>query len=249
MKRKIGFPFLWRRYRKRKGFFAGILICIILVYILSLFIWDISVIGGSKYTPEAMRKFLKDNHVYAGIQKKDVNCHEIEEIIRLAYNDIGWVSAEVKGTRLIIKITETNMPAPAQKAMAPSHIVATKDADTTELRRYLQSRLPDYMVPSVFVALDKFSLTPNGKIDRKALPEPANAEPGEDFVAPQTPTEELLAAIYSELLHVEKVSAHADFFELGGHSLLVTQAISRIRALFEVELPYDGLYNLHIPHV
>lgn len=126
--RKRGFPFIWHKYKKRYGFFAGVLICIILVYILSLYIWDISILGGSKYTPEAMLEFLKDNQVYAGIRKKDINCQEIEETIRLAYRDIGWVSAEIKGTRLIIKLTETNMPAPAQKAINPSHIVATKNA-------------------------------------------------------------------------------------------------------------------------
>lgn len=125
--RKTGLPFLMHRYRKRKGFFAGVLICIILVYILSLFIWDISIEGGSKYTPEAMLKFLKENEVYTGIKKKIVDCQEIEDTIRLAYNDIGWVSAEIRGTRLIIKITETNMPAPAQEAREPSHIIATKD--------------------------------------------------------------------------------------------------------------------------
>ncbi len=124
---KTGFPFLMHRYRKRKGFFVGILICIVLVYILSLFIWDISIVGGSKYTPEFMLGFLKDKNVYTGIKKNKVDCQEIEETIRLAFNDIGWVSAEMKGTRLIIQITETNMPAPAQKTMEPSHIVATKD--------------------------------------------------------------------------------------------------------------------------
>lgn len=125
--KKKGFPFFLHRYRKRKGFFAGLFICIVLVYIMSLFIWDINIQGGSKYTPEAMIKFLDENKVYTGILKKKVDCQEIEETIRLAYNDIGWVSAEVKGTRLIIKTTETNMPAPAQKAMAPSHMVATKN--------------------------------------------------------------------------------------------------------------------------
>jgi len=131
--RKIGFPFFLHRYRKRKGFFAGILICILLVYVMSLFIWDISILGGSKYTPEAMIKFLDENNVYTGIQKKKVDCQEIEETIRLAYNDIGWVSAEIKGTRLIIKITETNMPAPAKIAIAPSHMVATKDGIVKEI--------------------------------------------------------------------------------------------------------------------
>ncbi|MDF2943685.1 MAG: hypothetical protein K0S01_2543 [Herbinix sp.] len=125
---KSGFPFLMHRYRNRKGFFAGVLICTILVYIMSLFIWDISILGGSKYTPEAMIKFLDENETYTGIKKKKVDCQEIEETIRLAYNDIGWVSAEIKGTRLIIKITETNMPAPAEIAIAPSHMVATKNS-------------------------------------------------------------------------------------------------------------------------
>lgn len=124
---KKGFPFLLHRYRHRKGFALGVALCAILVYLMSLFIWDISIEGGSKYTPEAMLKFLEENKVYTGIKKKEVNCQEIEETIRLAYKDIGWVSAEIKGTRLIIKITETNMPAPAQAAILPSHIVATKD--------------------------------------------------------------------------------------------------------------------------
>jgi similar to stage IV sporulation protein len=74
-----------------------------------------------------MIKFLKESDVYSGIRKKKVDCQEIEETIRLAYKDIGWVSAEIKGTRLIVKITETNMPAPAGIALGPSHIVATKD--------------------------------------------------------------------------------------------------------------------------
>lgn len=125
---KSGLPFLRLRYKKRIGFFVGAVICCVLVYILSLYIWDIHVQGGSKYTPEAMLKFLEDNRVYTGIRKKEVNCQEIEETMRLAYHDIGWVSAEIKGTRLIIKITETNMPAPAQLTLEPSHIVATKDA-------------------------------------------------------------------------------------------------------------------------
>lgn len=124
---KKGFPFLRHRYKKRKGFFIGILICIVLIYIMSLYIWNINILGGSKYTPEAMVKFLKENDIYTGIKKKKVDCQEIEEKIRLAYKDIGWVSAEIKGTRLIIKITETNMPAPAAIAIAPSHMVSTKN--------------------------------------------------------------------------------------------------------------------------
>ncbi len=126
--RKVGFPFLLYRNRKRKGFIIGIGLCALLIFIMSLYIWDISIVGGSKYTSEAMIKFLNKNQIHIGMLQKKVDCQEIEEEIRLAYNDIGWVSAEIRGTRLIIKITETNMPAPAKAAMKPSHMVATKDA-------------------------------------------------------------------------------------------------------------------------
>jgi similar to stage IV sporulation protein len=128
IKRKRGLVFILHRYRKRTGFFAGVVLCMLLIYIMSLNIWDISILGGSKYTPETMIKFLNENQVYTGIQKKRVDCQEIEETIRLTYKDIGWVSAEIRGTRLIIKLTETNMPAPAKPAIEPSHIIATKDA-------------------------------------------------------------------------------------------------------------------------
>ncbi len=126
--KKKGFPFFLYRNRKRKGFFVGLLMCVIIIYMMSLYIWNISIVGGSKYTTEAMVKFLSKNQVHTGMLQKKVDCQEIEETIRLAYKDIGWVSAEIRGTRLIIKITETNMPAPAKVAMSPSHMVATKDA-------------------------------------------------------------------------------------------------------------------------
>lgn len=131
--KKHGLPFFLHRNRRRKGFFLGIIICIVLVYVMSIYIWDISILGGSKYTPEAIRKFLAENDIKAGIKKRHIDGRSIEEDIRLAYEDIGWVSAEVKGTRLIIKITETNMPSPRIEATAPSHIVATKDAVIKEI--------------------------------------------------------------------------------------------------------------------
>lgn len=126
--KKTGLVFILHRYKKRTGFFAGFILCMCLVYIFSLFIWDISILGGSKYTSQAMVKFLNGNDVYTGVKKEKVDCQEIEETIRLTYKDIGWVSAEIRGTRLIIKLTETNMPAPAKIAIDPSHMVATKDA-------------------------------------------------------------------------------------------------------------------------
>ncbi len=127
IKKRYGLPFFIHRNKKRKGFFTGIFLFCIILYILSLYIWDINIQGGHSYTPEAMVKFLKSNQVYSGLQKKEIDCQGIEDLIRGTYTDIGWVSAEIKGTRLIIKITETNIPAPAVTATEPCHIVASKD--------------------------------------------------------------------------------------------------------------------------
>jgi amino acid adenylation domain-containing protein len=114
-----------------------------------------------------------------------------------------------------------------------------------ELREYLQHKLPEYMVPSGFVSLDKWPLTPSGKIDRRALPAPdwAMAQRAQLFVAPRSPTEEVIAGIWLELLHLDQVSIQDNFFEIGGHSLLATQVISRLRAVFQIEFPVRGLFE------
>jgi amino acid adenylation domain-containing protein len=115
-----------------------------------------------------------------------------------------------------------------------------------ELRAFLQSRLPEYMMPSAFVALEALPLTPAGKVDRAALPAPETSVlgPEESFVAPATPVEETLAQIWSEALGVPRVSAQANFFELGGHSLLATQVVARIRDSLQVELPMRLLFEV-----
>ena len=113
-----------------------------------------------------------------------------------------------------------------------------------ELRRRLRAILPDYMIPSAFVTLDALPLTANGKLDRKALPEPdLNAEIAGSYVAPRTPTGEILAQIWAEVLGLERVSANDNFFEVGGHSLLATRVVSRIRSAFEVALPVRALFE------
>ena len=91
---------------------------------------------------------------------------------------------------------------------------------SSELRRHLQERLPEYLVPTVFVALAEIPLTANGKIDRRRLPAPAAAGREEEYAEPRTPVEELLAGVWAEVLRVERVGVRDDFFELGGHSLL-----------------------------
>ncbi|MCP4263628.1 MAG: non-ribosomal peptide synthetase, partial [Planctomycetes bacterium] len=113
------------------------------------------------------------------------------------------------------------------------------------LRKYLQAQLPEYMVPSAFVMLESIPLTPNGKVDRRALPDPESAFQTleESYVAPQTATEESLTTIWAEVLGLPKIGISDNFFEAGGHSLLATQVISQIRETFEMELPLRLMFE------
>ncbi|HYU30924.1 MAG TPA: amino acid adenylation domain-containing protein [Thermoanaerobaculia bacterium] len=119
-----------------------------------------------------------------------------------------------------------------------------EQALTEDLRGHLRTRLPEYMVPSAFVSLEAFPLTPSGKVDRKALPAPESTR-GEEgvYVAPSDPVEELLAGIWAEVLGLERVGIHDQFFALGGHSLLATRVVSRIRDTFGVEVPLRRLFE------
>jgi amino acid adenylation domain-containing protein len=119
------------------------------------------------------------------------------------------------------------------------YVVAKGGGEVEEkaLRRSLKSTLPEYMIPQHVVALERLPLTPNGKVDRRALPSPMGAErSGEGYVAPSTPTEKMLAALWQELLGVGRVGAHDNFFDLGGHSLLCLQMTSRLAQTTGVRL-------------
>ena len=113
---------------------------------------------------------------------------------------------------------------------------------TSELRQFLSHKLPEYMIPQAFVMLEFLPLTPNDKVDRRALPAPNLQSDADKYVAPRTPTEEMLVQIWAQVLKVEQVGIHDNFFELGGHSLLATQLVSRIRKIFQVELPLRELF-------
>ncbi|MEP7013179.1 MAG: amino acid adenylation domain-containing protein, partial [Acidobacteriota bacterium] len=112
----------------------------------------------------------------------------------------------------------------------------------TDFKRFLGGRLPDYMVPSAFVELAEWPLTPTGKVDRRALPDPDFESISTERIALKTPTEEIIAGIYTDLLGVGEIGGDSDFFALGGHSLLATQLASRIRRTFGVEYPLGELF-------
>jgi aspartate racemase len=114
-----------------------------------------------------------------------------------------------------------------------------------ELRSFLKSKLPEHMVPSVFVFLDALPLTPNGKVNRQALPEADGTRPGleKDFVAPRNAVERTLSEIWAQVLGLERVGVYDNFFELGGHSLSATRVISRLCDTFRLELPLRRLFE------
>ncbi len=117
-------------------------------------------------------------------------------------------------------------------------------AMTPQLREWVAGQLPEYMAPSAFVLLDSFPLSPNGKVNRRALPRPEIAhETAGDYVAPRTETEKKIAEIWAAVLHLSRIGTNDNFFALGGHSLLATQVLSRVRQAFDIDLPLRVIFE------
>ena len=124
-----------------------------------------------------------------------------------------------------------------------AYVVTRSELDIDQLKAALKAHLPDYMVPTFFIPLDAMPLTPNGKLDRKALPQPDTSLSQSAYVAPETELEQQLAVIWAEVLKIERVGLDDSFFELGGHSLLATQVISRVRQSLKIELALRSLFE------
>ncbi|MFS0698208.1 phosphopantetheine-binding protein, partial [Streptomyces nitrosporeus] len=148
---------------------------------------------------------------------------------------------KVRGYR--IELGEVRAALVAHPQVTDATVVVSEDqrliayvvGTTDDLAEALGSSLPEYMVPSVFVRLDALPLTANGKIDRRALPDPESVT-ADAFVAPGTPTEEAVAAIWRDLLGKE-ASTQDSFFDLGGHSILAVRLVSRLQNEFDLDLP------------
>ena len=125
------------------------------------------------------------------------------------------------------------------------YVVADPAVDQAVLRDYLRSKLPEYLLPSAFVLLEKLPLLPSGKLNKHALPAPeiTRQEVSQSYVAPRTAMEEIIANIWSELLGIERVGVYDNFFELGGHSLLAAQIMARVRHKFAVNVPLQNLFD------
>ncbi len=164
---------------------------------------------------------LRGHRIELGEIESCLNSHpQVEQSIVLARRDD-------EDTRLVAYV----QPAPGSP-VSEQH-----------LRTLLQAHLPGYMVPSIFVFLEAFPLTPNGKVDRKALPPPGRARAVDRQAAPQGAVEDMLAGIWEEALGVTPIGRHDNFFDLGGHSMVATQVISRIRTALQVELPLRRLFD------
>ncbi|MDX6384576.1 MAG: hypothetical protein QOK48_2149, partial [Blastocatellia bacterium] len=126
-----------------------------------------------------------------------------------------------------------------------AYFVASGAPGTAELRSFLSALVPEHEIPSVFVQMDALPLSANGKVNRRALPQPESARPNlsSAYVAPRTREEERLGAIWSDVLRLERVGIDDNFFELGGHSLLAAQVVARVRSEFKVEISLRSLFD------
>ena len=162
---------------------------------------------------------------------------------RIELGEIEAVLGKAPGVREAVVIVRQDLD---REPRLVAYVVSTEDGAIGEMRTHLKQQLPEYMVPSAIVLLESLPLTTNGKIDRKALPRPddrSQVEMTTAYVEPQSELERTIAAIWSELLGVEKVGLNDDFFDLGGHSLLAIQLLSRIRDGLQVEISVKAFFE------
>ena len=180
-----------------------------------------------RYLPDGNIEFLGRLDHQVKIRGYRIELGEIETVLRrqAAVRDALVLARDDAGT------------GPQLVAYVVGHTL-----DVADLRATLGQRLPTYMVPATFVLLDAFPLTPNGKIDRKALPAPT-VTAATEYVPPRDDVETVIANVWAEILKLDRVGINDNFFELGGHSLLATQLVTRLRQMLRIALPLRALFD------
>lgn len=186
-----------------------------------------------RWLPDGGIDFLGRIDTQVKIRGFRIECGEVESAL-LLHPDIREAVVDPRGEG-------------ADKRLVAWLVAQTEDQPTLRnaLRAHLRESLPDWMLPSVFVFVDSFPLNRNGKIDRRALPDPDTGDISSTtaYIAPRTPLEEGLRGIFTEVLGVERIGIFDDFFDLGGHSLLAVRIMSRITETFAIELPIHALFD------
>ncbi|MGE8382331.1 MAG: amino acid adenylation domain-containing protein, partial [Pseudomonas putida] len=158
--------------------------------------------------------------------------------------ELGEIEAQIQALKVVREVLVTAVDGPLGKQLLAYVVPAVPGEDPrAALRSALKESLPDYMVPSYWMLMDAMPMSPNGKLDRKALPAPQTCSGQREHVPPASELECHLAAIWAQVLRVETVGLDDDFFELGGHSLLAVQVISRIRRELDMEVPLKTLFE------
>ncbi len=163
---------------------------------------------------------------------------------RIELGEIEAVLARHPAVRQAVVVAHEDVP--GDKRLLAYVVLREKQTATVgDLQSNVTKQLPNYMVPSAFVLLEAFPLTPNGKVDRRALPAPQHTRPElqKAFVAPCTSIEKVLAGIWSQTLRIEQIGIHDDFIALGGDSLMAMQVISRLRRVLQIQLPLARFYE------
>ncbi|PYX86680.1 MAG: hypothetical protein DMG68_14615 [Acidobacteria bacterium] len=187
----------------------------------------------ARYLPEGHIEFLGRGDDQVKVRGFRIELGEVEAVL-----------ASQAGVKQVAVLARDEKDTGEKRLVA--YLVTSRDhpPTTDTLRQKLREQLPEYMVPSALVILDKLPLNANGKVDRQALPSPEEVqEQTRAYVAPRTPIEEVVANIWAEVLHREQVGAEDNFFDLGGHSLLATQIVSRIREHFSIDLALRSLFE------
>ncbi|MCA9498197.1 MAG: amino acid adenylation domain-containing protein [Nitrospira sp.] len=185
----------------------------------------------ARYLPSGAIEFLGRVDHQVKIRGFRIELGEIETIL--------VQHPEVQDAVVTVRESEQGEPYLAAYLVARETLL-----DGQMIQEFLRTRLPDYMIPTRVTVLPAMPLTANGKVDRKALPEPNPDGMGRGkFVAPRTATEEILAGLWSEVLKCDSLGIHDNFFDLGGHSLLATQVMSRLRQAFRIDVPLRALFE------